>query len=178
VTEDAAYSFFAQPGFDYYMVVDSYSGASGSYRYRFEFGVAALGELCLQNVPESLVDAPVMIGPGESIFLDGTLERKQGHYDHAQLECSAPGHEHIIPVTLTAPGTLSAEITSWDGADPAVLGLTQGCSANLELNCGVGFPLGEGALVTGAFNTPIDTYLVVDQSGVSGGNYQLSISVN
>lgn len=176
VTDDARYAFFAQPGYDYYLIVDSHARSAGAYEFSFEYGVAAVGELCLQNVPEELV--PPTLSSGQSIELSGSLDARQGHFDHADVACTAIGHEHVIPISITAPGTFTARVTSWSGAEPPVLGLTQGCSPHFELDCGTVDLDGALPEVSAVFNTAIDTYLIVDQAAAEGGDYTVELALN
>ncbi|GEM_PF-2403623 len=175
VTQDPTYGTFVLPSYDYYAIVDSHAGESGPYRMSFNFGVAEVNDLCLSSVAGDTVDNRMVVqrAADQPLVITGELEATQGHFEGT---CFAPGDERMFPLQVQGPGKLEVEILRWSGTSLPVLSLTLGCSGHHEIACHTGSE-SERYLQHG-FMGPSNFYLVMDQAGSGGGNFEIQVSFN
>ena len=173
VKDDPRFTTFVSPDYAYYAVVDSHAGNAGSYSFSFNFGLAAVGDTCMKNIVGDPA-SPTILSPGaEPILLQGQLSGKQGHFTS---NCVAPGDEDIYPITSTSYGTISAQVLSWTGSMPPVLAFSHGCSGNHLAACKTFESFGDKEFLEFEMDDPGSIYLIVDQSGNNGGDYEIQLS--
>jgi hypothetical protein len=163
----AGWSFLAPPAV-YYVHVDS-AAAGGDYALDLQYGPAGLADACT-FFPETIV-----LGNGGVFSWEDTLPRAQGEVDSF---CSTPGAEHVFPLVIKNAGTLQVLVETLDG-DPLrpVLSLRQDCAPSSELVCDPSAPEDGTSTLSYPFGGPAMLYLAVDQAGVSGGKYRLTVSM-
>ncbi len=144
------WSWLAQPG-ETYIIVDG-AGGGGKYEFEITYGVGAFGECEAEEIIAMEYDV--------AVTRVGTFEAVQGTYDGA---CQTPGDDRLFTVQLPGPGTLTAtaETASGDG----IASIRTGCAGNTEQSCGV--------VAQQFFDSAGTANVVVDSTGVDGGNYSL-----
>jgi hypothetical protein len=161
-------SFLLKPEFHTFVIVDSNAGDGGNYAFTLDFGIGAgNGVDCLVDLEEQ----PITLGPGGVFTWQGNLDAGQGVLSG---QCGGPGEDDVFALTVNAPGTLTATLTSDGGA---VVSLRAGCASGNEMACNADAGTGTAALQY-VFAAPGTAYVWVDQTGVEASSYQLEVRLD
>lgn len=147
------WSWKAQEG-ETFIIVDGV-GAGGKYEFEISYGVSNFGDCEAEEVIAMDYDV--------AVTRVGTLEPVQGRYDSL---CQTPGDDRLYTVQLPGPGTLTATVETADGA--GIVSIRNGCAANTELTC--------GASASEFFDSAGTVNVVLDSTGVDGGNFSLVLN--
>lgn len=161
---DQSRHFLAIAGHSYSVIVDSESGASGDFSFDVVFGWPTLDQCTIH-------EEVILQQPGGQFLWSNDFGKGQGTADGA---CGGPGRENIFPISTTYFGGMSVDVVGSDGFAP-VISLRTNCAAVSELTCASAEPNGATALYW-YFDAPgAEYYLAVDQVGIDGGAYSLSV---
>lgn len=163
---DRPFHFLAEAGQEYTVTIDSADGESGEYAFSVTYGAVPL-ELCPVH-PEQITQQS-----GGSFVWNNTLSRKQGRVDGF---CGGPGAENMFTLNTQYPGFITMSVTGSNGFSP-VISLRSGCGATSEFSCARGGDTGiPGVAELEVFlETPGQYFIVVDQTTVDGGDYDLNV---
>jgi hypothetical protein len=166
-------SFYADPGWDYYIAVDSARGTSGAYQFQVDYGPDAVGDTCKE---EALREETIVLGRGGVFTWESTFPEGQGQVDG---RWGGPGFEHIFVVNLIEGGDVSANIKAInDDFEPAIsLRRGTGCAGS-DAQSGGGGPEQTEASLSQSFSSAATRFLVLDNRGVSQGSYLMQIRLD
>jgi hypothetical protein len=156
--------FLAIAGHSYSVIVDSDAGASGSFSFDVIFGWPTLDQCTIH-------DEQILQQPGGSFVWFNDFGRGQGTADGL---CGGPGRENIFPILTSYVGGMTAEISGTNGMAP-VLSLRTNCAGVSELTCAAG-AVNSSTSLNWYFDAPgSEYYLAVDQVGIDGGSYSMTV---
>lgn len=155
------FSWLAEPGYEYYVIVDSRFGTVGEYGFDITVGPGGLDDSCLDD-PDT---EEIVLGVGGEFIWNDTIEEGQGIIDGA---CGGLGRERVFPLTTTSGGTLRVTAIPIDGSSDAAVSLRDGCAATSELACSSG-----GNELVFDLPGPFSSNLAVDFINPEGGPFQL-----
>ena len=170
--DDPSWNFYAGGvEWDYYIVVDSNGGGTGPYEMTLNYGIEALGNECQAKIP--VQEEVVRLGRGGSYEWETDLAGStQGRLDG---KCGGPGTEDLFIVRMIEGGTLHVGVQSLDGGMAPVVGIVRGpgCAGESGIRCEAGTPGGyvETEISSSAATT---RFVVVDQTGITGGRYLMT----
>lgn len=155
------YSWLAEPGYEYLVVVDSRFGTVGEYGFDIILGSAAVDDACLDDPTTE----PIVLGAGGEFIWNDSIEEGQGTIDGA---CGGLGKEKVFPISTTSGGTLRVTVVPTDADANVAVSLRDGCAATSELICSSG-----GNELVFDLAGPFESNLAVDFINPEGGNFQL-----
>lgn len=162
---DTVWHFFAEVGHDYTITVDSPGGTDGHYTMQVLYGDPGVAACPVH--PNQITQEP-----GGFFTWANDFSRRQGQVDGA---CGGPGAENMFQINVSYPGLIDFRVEADDSFQP-VLSVRSGCGGVTELQCTSAVQTGSGILtVSQFFDAPGTYYVVVDQSGIAGGNYRLEV---
>jgi hypothetical protein len=160
-TAGLARHFHAQPGFTYFVTIDSPAGTSGSYGVELRSGPAPLEQCAVHR--ETITYARGGTFSWINDFGEG--------YGRVQSRCGAPGRENMFRLSMGSSGWVGARVTGNAGFVP-VLSLRGGCSMASERECSPA----SGSVAAGEwFLEAGEHYLVVDNASTAAGGYELFV---
>lgn len=160
------YHFLARAGVEYTVTIDAPSGASGDYAFDVVYGFPD-PSLCPIH-PETITQVS-----GATFIWENTFSAGQGRVDGY---CGGPGRENMFALNTSYAGAMFIQVTGANGYSPAV-SYRSSCAALSELACAgdadTGIP---GVAELEAFiEGPGQFFIVVDQTGMDGGDYSLLV---
>jgi len=160
-----ARTFYAAPGSDYYVVLDSEeeSAAVQSYAFDVNLGPPPI-DLCPVH-EEVLEQSPGRVFSWNNDFSPG--------YGRVTGACGGAGKENMFRVEVESRGRIVATVFGDNGFEP-ILGLRTGCGGTTELACWSGD--GEVAFLDFEFTAAGTYYLLVDSATDAGGEYALEVA--
>lgn len=162
--DDAVRTFYAEPGSDYFIIIDTPDADALETPYAFDFDLE----------PPSIDACPihrerVTLTEGKVFRWNNDLSPGQGKVDGP---CGAPGRENMFRLDIQSEGWLAANVDALDGLVPH-LSLRTGCGGTTELTCDAG-RRNQFASIEAFIQDPGVYYLVID-GDLDGGAYDLEI---
>ncbi|MFO0636751.1 MAG: hypothetical protein U0168_28290 [Nannocystaceae bacterium] len=162
---EKARHFLAIAGHSYSVIVDSDDGGGGDYAFDVVFGWPTLDQC-------EVHDELIVQQPGGSFVWYNDFGRGQGSVDGL---CGGPGRENMFPIQVSYPGNIYVAVEASDGFEPAI-SLRTSCAGVSELTCASAGVNGVASLSWFLDAASPEYYLVVDQVGIEGGSYALSVA--